>query len=73
MQQTATPEQKKTVRHYERNLIKLLSMSEADHTKALVEDGYDKQLIKARLQTIRGHMVNELRNIQRWRKGKSLN
>lgn len=73
MQQTATSEQKKTVRHYEKNLIKLLNMSEADHAKCLIEDGYDPQLLKARLQVIRGHMVNEIRTIQRWKKGKPLN
>jgi hypothetical protein len=73
MKPTATPEQKKSVKHYENNLIKLLHMPEDEHFNIIVEDGACPKLMKSRLQKIRSHLVIELRNIQRWRKDKPLN
>lgn len=70
---TATTEQKKSVKYYENNLIKLLNMPEDQHYKIMVEDGACPQLMKSRLQKIRSNLVIELRNIQRWRKDKPLN
>lgn len=73
MKPTATAEQKKSVKHYEDNLIKLLHMPEDQHYKIIVEDGACPQLMKSRLQKIRSNLVIELRNIQRWMKDKPLN
>ena len=73
MKPTATTEQKKSVRQYEDNLIKLLHMPEDEHFNIMVEDGACPKLMKSRLQKIRSHLVIELRNIQRWRKDKPLN
>lgn len=73
MKPTATTEQKKSVKHYEKNLIRLLNMPEQDHAKVMIQDGACPVKIKSRLQKIRSSMVSELRSIQRWKSSKPLN